>query len=208
MMLNKSGETFLANGKAFTIGGLVLANGNSDYRGLYGRITEIRDGGDKDTENEGADIYCDFEIPGKAHMIAEIEARFSALYRTPKTIGELPLDGVIMAPEMLEPIAEKLPESTGKLYVLIRNYDGICLASIDTLAVSADRSVLVRKMFDDLEKSEEKEGLKTVLSHTTEDEGEAHFVFESAAIEESDYCLNYIIFETPVYGAAEGGVAA
>lgn len=208
MMLNKNGETFLANGKAFTIGGLVMANGNSDYRGLYGRITEIRDCGDKDTENEGADIYCDFEIPGKAHMIAEIEARFSELYRTPKTIGELPLDGVIMASEMLEPIAEKLPEIVGKLYVLIQNYDGMNDAALGALAISTDRAALMRRMFDDLEEFEEKEGFKTVLSHTSEYEGEAHFTFEPAAVENSDYCLDYIIFETPVYGAAEGGVAA
>ena len=98
-----------AESKVFTIGGSVLANGNSDFCGLCGRVTEIRDGEDKETENEGADIYCDFDKPGKDHMIAEIETRFSKLYQMPKRIDELPLDGVIMAAEMLEPVADALP---------------------------------------------------------------------------------------------------
>ena len=208
MNINKNGETFIADNQIFTIGGSVLANGNSDYCGLCGRITEVRDGDDKETENEGPDIYCDFDIPDKDHMIAEIETRFSKLYQTPKCIDELPLDGVIMAPEMLEPVADTLPDSMGKLYVLLYTYDGECDNTLSVLAVSTDRSVLMRKMFDDLDKFEEKEGYKAVLSHTSEYDNRACFTFEPAAVEESSFTLDYSIFEVPAYGAVEGGAAA
>ena len=49
MILNKQGESFAVEGRTFLIGGMVWANDESDYRGLFGRITEIRDGADKDT---------------------------------------------------------------------------------------------------------------------------------------------------------------
>ena len=197
-----------AESKVFTIGGSVLANGNSDFCGLCGRVTEIRDGEDKKTENEGADIYCDFDKPGKDHMIAEIETRFSKLYQMPKRIDELPLDGVIMAAEMLEPVADALPDSMGKLYVLLYTYDGECDNKLSVLAVSTDRAILMRRMFDDLEDFEEKEGYKAVLSHTSEYDNRTSFTFEPAAVEESSFTLDYIIFEVPAYGSAKEGVAA
>lgn len=46
----------------FIIGEEVFAS-ESDYAGLLGRITEIRTGEDRDTENEGPDIYCNFQPP-------------------------------------------------------------------------------------------------------------------------------------------------
>lgn len=208
MILDKKGESFAAEGKTFAVGSVIWANDKSDYAGLFGIVTEIRDGGDKETENEGADIYCDFDIPHKAHMIAEIETRFSKLYQMPKQIGELPLGGAIMAPDMLEPVADKLPDSMGNRYVLLYTYDGECDSTLGVLAVSTERAVLMRKMFDDLEAFENKEGYKAVLSHTSEYDDRETFRFEPAAVEESSFTLEYIIFEVPAYGAAEGGEAA
>ena len=208
MILNKQGESFAVEGRTFLIGGMVWANDESDYRGLFGRITEIRDGADKDTENEGPDIYCDFMVPEQEYMVNEIEKRFSALYRTPKHKNELPLGGVIMAPDMLEPVADTPGSSEGKLYALAFTYDGECDSTIGMVAVSADKSVLMRAMFDDLDTFLKKEGYKAVLSSTFREEGRERYTFEPAAVEESSFTLNYIIFEVPIYGGAKGGAVA
>ena len=190
MILNKQGESFAVEGRTFLIGGMVWANDESDYRGLFGRITEIRDGADKDTENEGPDIYCDFMVPEQEYMVNEIEKRFSALYRTPKHKNELPLGGVIMAPEMLEPVAEALGSSEGKLYALAFTYDGECDSTIGMVAVSADKSVLMRAMFDDLDTFLKKEKYKAVLSSTFREEGRERYTFEPAAVEGSSFTLD------------------
>ena len=208
MILNKQGESFAVEGRTFLIGGMVWANDESDYRGLFGHITEIRDGADKDTENEGPDIYCDFMVPEQEYMVNEIEKRFSALYRTPKHKNELPLGGVIMAPDMLEPVADTPGSSEGKLYALAFTYDGECDSTIGMVAVSADKSVLMRAMFDDLDTFLKKEKHKAVLSSTFREEGRERYTFEPAAVEESSFTLDYIIFEVPIYGGAKGGAAA
>ena len=51
----------------------------------------------------------------------ELESRFSALYGEPKTMDDIALDSVIMAPEMLEPSAEQPAEGvdlSGKMEVV------------------------------------------------------------------------------------------
>lgn len=67
---------------------------------------EIRSGDDCETENDTPDIYCAFDPPTSENMVLELESRFSALYGEPKTMDDIALDSVIMAPEMLEPSAE------------------------------------------------------------------------------------------------------
>ena len=205
MILNEQGKTFVIEEKPFTIGGLVWANTESDYAGLFGRITEIRDGSDKETENEGADIYCDFMVPEKLHMVSEIESRFSKLYQMPKRIGELSLDGVIMAPDMLEPAAEALPESGGTLYALAYTYDSDSDSSMNVIAVSSDKATLMRAMFDDVDRFEERERYKAVLSCTSRWDDCEHYTFEPAAVEQSDFALDYIIRAVPAYGIVKGG---
>ena len=82
------------------IGKRVRANDCSDYEGLIGKIVDVKEV-DKDTDNEGADIYVSFEIPD-GELTEEIEERFSALYGEHKTIDDLSLDLVIMEKDMLE----------------------------------------------------------------------------------------------------------
>ena len=106
MILSKYGESLKIGDKVFTVGDRVLANDSSDYEGLYGEITEIKTDTDKDTENEGVDIHVCFDVPVDEEMVRVIEKRFSELYGKPKTIDEIALDLVIMAPEELE-IIEK-----------------------------------------------------------------------------------------------------
>ena len=89
MILRENGTRFCADGKVFTIGGRISANGESEYEGLFGTITEIRSGADRETENDVPDIYCDFEIPASEEMLRKLETRFSGLYGETKTIDDI-----------------------------------------------------------------------------------------------------------------------
>jgi len=106
MILDKNGETFIYHGITYSIGHQVLATSQSEYKGLYGTIIEIRDGFDKETENNTPDIYCSFAPPTDRDSILKLEAIFSDLYQQPKIIDDISLDAVIMAPEMLQLIDE------------------------------------------------------------------------------------------------------
>lgn len=121
MIIDRIGAQFQYEGITYTIGGKICTNDASEFEGLYGVITEIRDGDDRETENDTPDIYCQFMLPVLPDDIKALEARFSELYRTEKHLDELGLDMVIMAPEMLrvlEPV-----EGTPKLTVYIVRED-------------------------------------------------------------------------------------
>ena len=114
MKYNKSGEMFFYEDKMFIVGEEVYAT-ECDYAGLLGRITEIRTGDDKDTENEGPDIYCSFYSP-----ILKQDAALLSKMRL--GCEDLSLDLVIMAPEMLIPTREVgagLPKM--KVYAVIED---------------------------------------------------------------------------------------
>lgn len=93
--------------RKFTIGERIIATEASDYHGLIGIIKEARDGDDKDTDNKTLDIYCDFYCPAELKDVMELENRFSKLYERPVHIGEIPLDGIIMAPGMIDHYGEE-----------------------------------------------------------------------------------------------------
>lgn len=102
MIIKQEGMCYTYNGMTYTIGASVAATEVSAYRGLHGIITEIRDGADRETENDTPDICCCFEPPVCPKEIEELEQRFSELYQTPKRLDEITLDMVIMAPEMVQ----------------------------------------------------------------------------------------------------------
>ena len=108
MFMNRVGAQFQCEGVTYTIGGKVCANDASDYEGLYGTITEIRDGDDRETENDTPDIYCSFIPPVLADDIKALEGRFSQLYRREMHLEDIGLDIVIMAPDMLK-VLEPIP---------------------------------------------------------------------------------------------------
>lgn len=81
MVIRKKGSAFFIDGKEFKIGGGVFANDESEYMGLCGTVTEIRTDEDRETENDTPDIYCEFMSPDSVAMAAELETRFSDLYR-------------------------------------------------------------------------------------------------------------------------------
>lgn len=108
MFINRVGAQFQCEGVTYTIGGKVCANDASDYEGLYGTITEIRDSDDRETENDTPDIDCSFMPPVLADDIEAIESRFSQLYRREMHLEDIGLDIVIMAPDMLK-VLEPIP---------------------------------------------------------------------------------------------------
>lgn len=92
MIINKEGMRYTYSGTTYTIGAAVVATEESEYQGLCGIITEIRDGVDRETENDTPDIYCWFEPPLFPKEIQELEQRFSDLYQTPRKLDEIALD--------------------------------------------------------------------------------------------------------------------
>lgn len=107
MILSSEGQTFEYDGKTYTIGEQVAANDQSEYEGLVGTITEIRDGDDKETENETPDIYCSFAEPILPEDIVELENRFSKLHNQTRVLEEISLDYVAMAPDMIDSTKER-----------------------------------------------------------------------------------------------------
>lgn len=87
--MNRNGDKFEYEDVVFTIGQPVVGTDRSVYEGLYGRITEIRDGEDKETENETPDIYCTFELTVLPYDMEILEKRFSRL--TGKRLEDLVL---------------------------------------------------------------------------------------------------------------------
>lgn len=92
MLINKSGAEFLYNGITYRVGDVIIGSDQSEYAGLIGSILEIRDGDDKETENDTPDIYCSFEPPALPADIAKVEAVFSDLYDTQKTLDDICFD--------------------------------------------------------------------------------------------------------------------
>ena len=78
MVINEMGASLQYNGVNYVVGAPILAIDQSVYQGLYGRIKEIRDGEDKETDNESPDLYCEFDQPVIPSEIAAIENAFSA----------------------------------------------------------------------------------------------------------------------------------
>lgn len=104
MILKTPGDAFQYNGISYKVGELIIGTEQSEYEGLIGNIVKIIDGEDKETENSTPDFYCCFTPPFLPHDISQLERTFSDLYHSPKTLEDIILDSVIMAPEMIVPI--------------------------------------------------------------------------------------------------------
>lgn len=105
MILNEQGAKYETKGKTFVIGEQIYVTDESDYRGLYGTVIEIRDGEDKETENDTVDIHCTLDEPILPFDKEELEKRFSDLYGAKKGIEDIALDYVILSSDMLMPIS-------------------------------------------------------------------------------------------------------
>ncbi len=122
-MIYKQGQTFEYEGRKYTVGDMVIANAGSIYEGLMGRIIEIHTGEDKDTENLGPDIYCDFEKPQFPFAIQKFQEHFHVTVDETFDWDMVALDGVIMAPEMIERMDVKTETPTSiEMYVLVEEW--------------------------------------------------------------------------------------
>lgn len=110
-------------------------------------------------------------------------------------------DGTQCVPlEALVPACSSVPEETGRLYALSYLFDGSSGERADVLAVSSDRSVLVRKMLEDVETDP---SISVVLTSAGENK-EADtlgFNYESADEFDDSLYLSYTIQPVPVYPA-------
>lgn len=104
MILTRENESIFTETGKLSIGDRIIAV-DSDYAGLKGYIAEIRTGTDKETENNTIDVYCRFDIPQETEAVTLLEEHFSGLYGYPKTIDDLALYMVIMAPDMLRTVS-------------------------------------------------------------------------------------------------------
>lgn len=73
----------------------VVANSNSHYEGLVGRIVDIKEGKDKETDNPGTDYYVSFEYPGN-DLVQKLEKRFSKLCGRKVAMNDIAIDLVIL----------------------------------------------------------------------------------------------------------------
>ena len=101
MIKNRAGDVFEYGSQKYVIG-------------------DLRDGEDKDTDNETPDIYCNFELPVLETERADLEERFSRLYNDYKTCDDIFWGDVIMAPEMIRPLYDnKSTWNCRYLYLII-----------------------------------------------------------------------------------------
>lgn len=122
MILHNEGEKFLYMGTEYVVGGKVIATRETEYEGLIGKIIEIRDGEDKETDNDTPDIYCCFAEPVMSVNKEKLKKRFSDLWQQPMEIEDINLDQPVMAPDMIIPI-DKLRNNKDKkkIYVLVED---------------------------------------------------------------------------------------
>lgn len=104
MIINRAGDEYKYEGVIYRIGDPIIGTSESEYEGLFGSITEIRDGEDKETENDTPDLYCAFEPPVLPCEIQKLEEVFSNLCKQPKTLADINLEFVIMAPSEVKPL--------------------------------------------------------------------------------------------------------
>ena len=119
MILNKRHEVLEYLGQKYEIGDIVIAKNCYPYEGLCGVISEIRTDEDKETENCGIDIYCNFFMPYDKEDLKSILERFAKTSGEIKSFKELNLDNVIMAANMLIlPYEKQSVQNSFKVYLL------------------------------------------------------------------------------------------
>lgn len=119
MIINEQGAKYETEGKTFVIGEPIYVTDESDYKGLFGIVTEIRDGKDKETDNDTVDIHCALDEPVLPFEKEELEKRFSELYQEKKRIEDIALDYVILSPDMLIPVKSITDNTDGiNLYIV------------------------------------------------------------------------------------------
>nr|WP_300815353.1 hypothetical protein [uncultured Acetatifactor sp.] len=189
MIINRIGDKFEYESMTYVIGAPIVGTPESAYEGLYGTITEIRDGEDKETENETPDLYCSFGTPALPCEVKKLEKVFSDLYQQPKDIDDIILDFVIMAPSMVEPLDDlKKCRHHPEIYILLedRAADG---EQINSSQVYTDFNDAKRMLSQKLKEEQE---IGCVSQWTDEEkflEYSAELYYECYI--EGEYCKNH-----------------
>ena len=102
MLMNRQGQSMETDGIKYCVGMEIHCNETSDYAGLCGRILELRDGDDRESEDEMVDIVCELYVPESEDKLKNIESAFSKLYGRAVTVDDIGLDYVIMSPSMID----------------------------------------------------------------------------------------------------------
>lgn len=117
MIINHIGTQFHYKGLTYTIGDKIVAVSGSAYDGLYGIITEIRDGDDQQAASDRPDIYCTFMPPIHPTEITAFEKRFSCLSKQKKRFTDILLD-TVMAPEMIRVLESAKPTQQLTIHIV------------------------------------------------------------------------------------------
>lgn len=200
MLDQNHGDKFVSGNKQFEVGGEVFANLNSAYIGLFGRVTEVRRKDGQDTP----EICCSFDPQQASEGPYTRERYVSGQWNRLKEPEGSELGGAVMAPEMLEPIPDSLPQSAGTVYALSYYSDSDDGCTSGTLAVSPDVGVLLRAMLDDLER----QSTEVILTHVVGTETSFFFTYEAKETGVEDLYLNYTIALVDCLPAMKGGAAA
>ena len=122
MIINKSGSHYPYMGTTYILGTHVTANEQTPYNGLLGKLLEIRDGPDKESEKQGPEFICKFLPPVNHNEIEQIENRFSALCQGNMALQDIDFDPVIMAAEEIEVITATVSNRKLTVYVLTEDW--------------------------------------------------------------------------------------
>lgn len=197
-------KTFFVDGRTFAVGGEVIANDETGWCGLRGRIKEINVC--SNGEYTEVTILCDFEIPQTKNMREQVLRNFSEAYEKSLTEKDIPFKNVILQASSIEPIASTLPEPAKQLYALVCWWtEGISDIQPEILAVSNKKDVLLRKLDDHLKELEE----DMLLDYTffASDESCIEFCYSSRDLSAADAELYYAISKVPIFCCTEEDAA-
>lgn len=118
MIFKNVNDTVEYRGKSYYVGADIVGTSESVYDGLFGNIVEIRTDADKETDNQAPDIYCEFVAPIFPEDIKRFENKVSLLYGKEKTLEDIALDRVVMAPEMIKSLVKDVETRTVTVFTL------------------------------------------------------------------------------------------
>lgn len=164
MLLKNKGDAFVYDGTKFVIGERVIATSGSAYEGMIGRILQICEGNDKDTDNDTPDIYCSFDEPIlKTHKKKAIK-RLSQLWNDAVKLEDANVAQALMSPDMIVPL-DNFCESGGStvVYTLIEESCANCNTDV-SVRLFADKETALQQLEINLKKEFEGGMLDTDLS--------------------------------------------
>ena len=118
MIFKSVNDTVEYMGKSYYVGEDIVGTSESVYDGLFGNIIEIRTDADKETDNQAPDIYCEFYALVFPEEVKRFENKVSLLYGKEKTLEDIALDRVVVAPEMIKLLTRSSETQTISVFTL------------------------------------------------------------------------------------------